>query len=218
MHRSIKPGRAHPHPFPLPQEREKRRPALEQESRRYRVGRRSAVIHGVQRKEIWCPQSFGFADAGPANNSRDGMRLFRSLAVAGIFLVAVTGCGRRETRVDAGIRTQTLHLVRGSEPQELDPHVVVGQTEHWILMALLEGLVSEDPVDLHPVPGVAERWDISPDGRIFTFHLRSTARWSNGERVTAQDFLQSYRRALEPAMAYQYAYMLYVVKNAEAFN
>ena len=120
--------------------------------------------------------------------------------------------------MEAGIRTGTLHVVRGAEPQELDPHVTIGQTEHWLILSLLEGLVSEDPVDLHPVPGVAERWDISPDGRVFTFHLRANARWSNGDRVTARDFVGSFRRALEPAMAYQYAYMLYVVTNAEAFN
>jgi oligopeptide transport system substrate-binding protein len=79
--------------------------------------------------------------------------------------------------------------VRGSEPQELDPHVVIGQTEHQIIMSLLEGLVTEDPVDLHPVPGVAESWDISPDRKIYTFHLRHNAKWSNGDPVTAQDLL-----------------------------
>src|SRR5438105_3343337 len=85
------------------------------------------------------------------------------------------GCGKRETPVEAGNRTQTLHIVRGSEPQELDPHVVIGQTEHQIIMSMLEGLVTEDPVDLHPVPGVAESWDISPDRTVYTFHLRKNA-------------------------------------------
>src|ERR1051325_8475525 len=79
------------------------------------------------------------------------------------------GCGKRETPVEIGNRTQTLHIVRGSEPQELDPHVVIGQTEHQIIMSLLEGLVTEDPVDLHPVPGVAESWDISSVGKVYTF-------------------------------------------------
>ncbi len=87
-----------------------------------------------------------------------------------------------------------------------------------ILAALFEGLVAEDPRDLHPVPGVAERWDVSADGRIYTFHLRPEAKWSNGERVTAQDFADSYRRILSPGMASDYAYMLYPVANAEAFN
>lgn len=137
-----------------------------------------------------------------------------ALAIASVF----AGCGKRETPVEAGNRNQILHIVRGSEPQELDPHVVIGQTEHQIIMSLLEGLVTEDPVDLHPVPGVAERWDISDDLKIYTFHLRKNAKWSNGDLVTAEDFINSFKRALTPAMAYQYSYMLYVVKNAEAYN
>jgi oligopeptide transport system substrate-binding protein len=132
--------------------------------------------------------------------------------------LTTSGCGKRETRVDYGLRHQILHLVRGSEPQELDPHVITGQTEHQILMSLLEGLVAEDPRDLHPVPGVAERWEMSPDGGVYTFHLRGEAKWSNGDPVTARDFLESYRRALAPELAYQYAYMLYSVKNAEEYN
>ena len=86
----------------------------------------------------------------------------------------LSGCGKHETPVETGNRTQTLHIVRGSEPQELDPHVVIGQTESQIMMSLLEGLVTEDPVDLHPVPGVAESWDISPDHKVYTFHFDTT--------------------------------------------
>lgn len=128
------------------------------------------------------------------------------------------GCGKRETRVEAGIRDQVLHKGNGSEPQDLDPHTVSGNVEHFILMALLEGLVTEDPKDLHPVPGVAERWDISPEGTIYTFHLRTNALWSNGDPVTAMDFVNSYERILLPELAAEYSYMLYPVKNAEAFN
>ncbi|HEX4343060.1 MAG TPA: peptide ABC transporter substrate-binding protein, partial [Verrucomicrobiae bacterium] len=80
--------------------------------------------------------------------------------------MALAGCGKRETPVEAGIRTQTLHIVRGSEPQELDPHVVTGQTEHQILMSLLEGLVIPDAHGTNVAPGVAESWDISPDRTV----------------------------------------------------
>ena len=55
--------------------------------------------------------------------------------------------------------------------------------------------MAEDPHDLHPVPGVATRWDISPDGRTYTFFLRPGARWSNGEPVTAADFIASWQRS-----------------------
>lgn len=139
-------------------------------------------------------------------------------ALAGIAVLAAAGCHRRETRVQSGDRTQTLYWGNGAEPQDLDPQIVTGVPEDHILTALLEGLVSEDPHDLHPVPGVAKSWDVSPDGLVYTFHLRADARWSNGRPVTAQDFVGSYRRILTPALAAQYAYMLYPVAGARAFN
>ena len=87
-----------------------------------------------------------------------------------------------------------------------------------MISALLEGLVAEDPHDLHPVPGVAERWDISSDGKTYVFHLRHNAKWSNGDPVTASDFVESYHRILAPGLGADGASMLYVVRNAEAFN
>ena len=113
---------------------------------------------------------------------------------------------------------QILYKGNGGEPQELDPHVVTGVSEYHIIMSLFEGLVSEDPHDLHPVPGVAESWDVSPDGKIYTFHLRKNAKWSNGDPVTARDFLESYKRILTPSLASEYSYMHFVVKNAQAYN
>ena len=85
-------------------------------------------------------------------------------------------------------------------------------------MALTEGLVAEDPVDLHPVPGTAERWEISNDGSVYTFHLRENAKWTNGDPVTANDFVQSFKRILTPALASKYAYMLFVMEGAEAYS
>jgi oligopeptide transport system substrate-binding protein len=102
--------------------------------------------------------------------------------------------------------------------QDLDPQIVNGVGEFNVISALLEGLVSEDPRDLHPVPGVAERWDISADGRTYTFYLRHNARWSNGDSVMARDFIESYHRILSPGLGADVAYMLYAVRNAEAFN
>jgi oligopeptide transport system substrate-binding protein len=130
----------------------------------------------------------------------------------------LTGCGKRETRVQAGDRAQILYKGNGGEPQELDPHVITSVSEYHILMSLLEGLVSEDPHDLHPVPGVAESWDVSPDSKVYTFHLRTSAKWSNGDPVTARDFLESYKRILTPSLASEYSYMHFVVKNAQAYN
>ncbi len=133
-------------------------------------------------------------------------------------VVGLTGCRRKESNVTRGDREQILFLGNGTEPKALDPHVVTGVTEHNILASLLEGLVAEDPKDLHPVPGVAERWDVADDGLSYTFHLRRDARWSNGDAVTAEHFAYSFRRMLTPTLAAEYAYMLYPLKNAKAYN
>ena len=127
------------------------------------------------------------------------------------------GCGKPPTRVSVGNAEQILHYGNRTDPQELDPHIVQGVPEHHILQALIENLVAEDPKDLTPIPGQAERWDISPDGTVYTFHLRSGIRWSNGDPVTAHDFVRSYQRALTPSLASEYAYMYYVMKGAEDY-
>ncbi len=132
--------------------------------------------------------------------------------------MSIVGCGIRETNVERGNREQILYLGNETEPEGLDPHIITGVPEHNIVSALFEGLVSEDPVDLHPVPGVAKSWEIHEDGKRYIFHLREEAVWSNGDAVTAHDFVYSYERILSPALAAEYAYMLYSLKNARAFN
>jgi len=139
------------------------------------------------------------------------------LALCAALLLAA-GCLPRETRVEAGNRQQILHRGVGYEVNELDPHVVTGVAEGNILRALFEGLVTEDPVDLRPVPGVAERWEISADGLTYTFRLRGDARWSDGRPVTARDFTASFQRILTPSLAADYANMLYILRGAEAFH
>ncbi len=133
-------------------------------------------------------------------------------------LILITGCTKRETRVQHGNRDKILHLGNSSEPKDLDPHLVTGVTEHNIMSALLEGLVAENPETLAPIPGTALRWDISDDALVYTFYLRPDAKWSNGDYVTASDFIFSYKRILTPALGSPYAYMLYCLKNAEAYN
>ncbi len=132
------------------------------------------------------------------------------------FLLA--GCKRAPTPVEEGDRTQTLLLTNGSEPEELDPQLVTFQNDAAIDLALFEGLLSVDPKTLDPVPGVAESWEVSPDRLTYTFHLRADARWSDGDPVTAGDFLYSYRRMLSPALGSEYVNMLFAVRNAEAFH
>lgn len=131
----------------------------------------------------------------------------------------LVGCssGPDESRVEQGTREGVLHFGNGSEPQGLDPHIVTGKPEHHILTALFEGLVLKNPETLAIEPGVAESWQISDDGRVYTFNLREDAYWSNGDQITTEDFLWSWQRALTPELASQYNYMYFPILNAEAF-
>lgn len=135
-------------------------------------------------------------------------------------LVLLTACssGPEESRVEQGNREGILHMGNSSEPQGLDPGIVTGVPEHHVIQSLFEGLTLKNPYTLEIEPGAAESWDISEDGRIYTFYLRENAHWTNGDPVTAHDFAWSWQRVLTPELASQYAYMLYPVVGAEEFN
>lgn len=108
---------------------------------------------------------------------------------------------------------QTLHAGNGAEPQTLDPHRAEGVTSSNVLRDLYEGLTIEAP-DGAVIPGVAKRWEISADGRIYTFYLRDDARWSNGDAVTAVDFEFGLQRSVDPATLSNYSSILEPIENA----
>ncbi len=110
---------------------------------------------------------------------------------------------------------QVLRRGNGAEVQTLDPHRAEGVPASNILRDLYEGLVIEAP-DGRLVPGAADRWEIDEDGRVYRFHLRETARWSNGDPVTARDFVYGLRRSVDPATGSKYAQVLAPILNAEA--
>jgi oligopeptide transport system substrate-binding protein len=146
---------------------------------------------------------------------------FVALMVALTF--ATAGCGKKAAATNGKVADRSaaagkkiLHFGNGTEPQDIDPQMVSGLPEHRLMLTFFEGLVSEDP-QLNTVPGVAEKWDISPDGLVYTFHLRADAKWSNGEPLTADDFVQSYKRELSPTLAAEYVYMLWHVVGAEDY-
>ncbi|MEE4184926.1 MAG: peptide ABC transporter substrate-binding protein [Gammaproteobacteria bacterium] len=112
---------------------------------------------------------------------------------------------------------QVLHKANETEPQTLDPHRAQGVSDSNILRDLYEPLVMEAP-DGTLIPGAAERWSLSDDGRVYTFWLRSEGRWSNGDPVTADDWVFSLRRAVDPATLSIYSSILYPIRNAEAIN
>lgn len=139
--------------------------------------------------------------------------------VAAVLLLLV-GCGGGEdglTRVQQGNLDGVLHFGNGTEPEGLDPHIVTGVPENRIVSALFEGLVTKNPETLEVEPGVAETWEISEDGTLYTFHLRDNARWTNGDPVTAVDFHWSWNRILEPELGAQYNYNLFPIANAEEY-
>lgn len=134
-------------------------------------------------------------------------------------LALAAACARRDqSPVARGDREQIFYASIGPEPAELDPHRTAGLLEAGILRALGEGLVNLDAHDLHPIPGAAERWEISPDGLTYTFHLRAKLRWSDGAQLTAADFAAGLHRVLSPEVGAELSYLLWPIRNAEAFN
>jgi oligopeptide transport system substrate-binding protein len=147
---------------------------------------------------------------------------FAGLVVAASVLLA--GCGpaddRRTVQVGGESGTelaerQVLRRGNGAEPQSLDPHKSEGVPESNLQRDLYEGLTSGG-ADGGVAPGVARSWDISEDGLVYTFHLRDNARWSNGDPVTAEDFVFGLRRSVDPATLSNYGIMLRPIRNAAA--
>ena len=145
----------------------------------------------------------------------------RRLALAGSGAVLAAGAGALALRGPRNaIRhvsdARTFHRGNAGEPQTLDSSMATGIQDDAIIGDLAVGLLTEDKI-ARPVPGMAVRWSTSADGLIWTFFLRE-ALWSDGRQVTADDFVFSWQRLLDPKTAAPYAYFLYIVKNAEAIN
>ena len=94
-------------------------------------------------------------------------------------------------------KAQEFRWSNGGLPQTFDPAFAAAPPDTDAVRALFEGLTDYDPKTLAPVPAVATRWESSNDGRVWTFYLRDNARWSNGENVTADDFVRSWERTLK---------------------
>lgn len=110
-----------------------------------------------------------------------------------------------------------LNFGNSADPETLDPHKTSSVYEANIMRDIYVGLVTVD-AKAHEIPGAAEKWTVSPDGLVYTFTLRAGAKWSNGDPLTAEDFVYSFRRMLDPATGAKYANVLYAIKNAEKVN
>lgn len=136
------------------------------------------------------------------------------LFLAALSLVSVfTGCPNARHSA----QSSTLRLSQRNEPSDLDPATATLPDEYFIIRALSEGLVTPSPTGSGVVSAAATRWHISADGLTYTFYLKPGALWSNGEAVTAADFIASYERALTPATLSPKAPLFYAVKNARAY-
>lgn len=109
-----------------------------------------------------------------------------------------------------------LHRGNGSEPGTIDPQMISGNVGSNIARDLFEGLVAEDQAAA-VVPGMAKKWNISKDGKTYTFYLRD-AKWSNGDKVTAHDFVFAFKRAVDPKTGTDYSFLLYPIVNAKAIS
>jgi oligopeptide transport system substrate-binding protein len=110
-----------------------------------------------------------------------------------------------------------FHYANASEPADLDPHTNISSDTDTILDALFEGLVVLSGDGVTVKPGMADHWEVSPDGLSYTFHLRSNAVWSDGSALTADDFLFSFRRIFDPALAGEASSFGFAIAGAEAF-
>jgi len=135
-----------------------------------------------------------------------------------VLALLLLGCAPDQDTASRAAQEGVLIINNSAEPAGLDPQIVTGVLESRIVNALFEGLVESSPLDLEPQPAVAERWEVSEDGKVWTFHLRASALWSNGDPVRAQDFVFSYQRILSPGLASEYGWMLYAIRGARDFN
>ena len=126
-------------------------------------------------------------------------KITQALLLGASMAVAATSTTTFAADVPAGTKlAKVQELVRGNgtEVASLDPHKTEGVPESHVIRDLLEGLVNQD-ANGKTIPGVAERWE-TEDNKKFTFYLRKDAKWSNGDPVTADDFVYSFQRAVDP--------------------
>ncbi len=145
----------------------------------------------------------------------------KKINILSITLIFLIGCSENITPVDSGLEQQIYHHGNGSEPQGIDPHIVTGVPEHHILISLCEGLTIPNPNPTGSdgyIPGTAESWTISDDGKEYIFKLNKNAKWSNGDPVTADDFVWSWKRILTASLGSQYPDMLYYLVGAYEYH
>ena len=141
-------------------------------------------------------------------------RMMRTPLLLALTFITLTllmpGCG--DGRPDAGFT-----FITSNEHFDLEPQQISWLHDSRLVQMMYEPLVEVDYQTMQVHPGVAERWKVSDDGTVYTFHLRDAARWSNGDKVTADDFIFAWRRAMLPDLAANYTKLMYHIEGAEDF-
>jgi oligopeptide transport system substrate-binding protein len=151
------------------------------------------------------------------------------LLVTGLFgalAIAAAGCGGGDEGGAGGTggggtgaaAEQILRMGWGAEPPSLDPGLATDTTSSNVLLAIMDPLVRLNSETNEAEPSLAESWDISEDGKTVTYHLSPDGKWTNGDPVTAGDFVYSWKRTLSPELAADYAYQLYGVVGGAEYN
>jgi oligopeptide transport system substrate-binding protein len=150
------------------------------------------------------------------------------VGLLGAFALAAAGCGGGDETSTGGAGTsggetgtaanQTMTIAWGAEPPSLDPGLATDTTSSNVLLNIMDPIVRLDPKTNEAVPSLAESWDVSEDGKTVTYHLRQDGNWTNGDPVTASDFVYSWKRTLSPELAADYAYQLYGIEGAIDYN
>ena len=126
-------------------------------------------------------------------------------------LILTSGCFQQHNKAD-------FTVINGPDPEALDPAIITSQADGRIVSAMFEGLTRFNSVTAQAEPALAKDWNVSNNGTTYTFNLRENIRWSTGEPITSQDVVYSWRRAIDPQTASDYAGMLFYINNAEAIN
>ncbi|OOR23704.1 peptide ABC transporter substrate-binding protein [Bacillus wiedmannii] len=139
------------------------------------------------------------------------------MVMALVTTLLLTACNNKANKSDAEAKKQVLNVTVSEEIPSLDTAKTMDGTSAHVMQNIFEGLYVLDDQD-QPIPAVAKSFKRSKDGKKYTFDLRKDTKWSNGDSVTANDFMFAWKRAIKPETASQYAYMLFHVKNAKEIN
>ncbi|WP_018662268.1 peptide ABC transporter substrate-binding protein [Heyndrickxia acidiproducens] len=140
-----------------------------------------------------------------------------------VLVISLAGCttsqsgSKDSSSSNSGSKEKVLNLNNGAEPTSFDPPIGFDSNSWNALNNLMEGLTRLDKKN-KPAPAMAKSWDISNGGKTYTFHIRENAKWSNGDQVTAGDFVYAWTRLLDPKTASPAAFLGYFIEGGESFN